>query len=338
MNISNHLYQYNKSMKRISFLLFLVIVSFNAVDGQQYSNISQFTMNKFISNPAAAGMDGFTTINLIAREQWVGVQGTPRTHALSIDSRILGNSYILNKLSIRKKKPKKTRSGNTAWGAYFFSDLNGPIDRTGVNGSYAYHIDLGDAQLSFGLSLVLYQLRIQGDQFVLPDDVPDALITGSNQSIWVTDANFGAYYTAKDYYVGYSTISILNSSAQFGEKGQGEYKVQRQHNLMGGYRYYASNRINIEPAALIKVPEGTKPQLDFTVKATYDETYWAGLGVRTGSALLFFAGINYDRYYFGYSFDYNFNSFMNNTYGSHEFMILVRMGDSARRYKWLNSY
>ncbi len=308
------------------------------INGQQNPNISQFTMNKFVFNPAAAGMDGFTTINLIAREQWVGIKGTPRTHAVSIDSRILGNSYILNKLSVRKKKPQKTRSGNTAWGAYFFSDLNGPIDRTGINGSYAYHIGLGDAQLSFGLSMVLYQLKIQGDQFILPDDYQDDLLTGAKQSIWVTDANFGVYYTAKEYYAGYSTISILNSSAQFGEKGQGEYKLHRQHNLMGGYRYYASNRISVEPAALIKIPEGTKPQLDLSVKGTYDDTYWAGLGVRTGTALVIFAGINYDRYYFGYAFDYNINSFMKRTYGSHEFMVLVRLGDSARRYKWLNSY
>lgn len=340
MKTSNHQYQ-SKRMRRIiqtSIFVFIIVFCYETVNAQQYPSYSQFIMNKYVLNPAAAGMDGFTTINLIAREQWVGVKGTPKTHALSIDSRVLGDSYILNKLSIRKKKPKKTRSGNTAWGAYFYNDINGPISRTGINGSYAYHIDLGDAQLSFGMSLVMYQLKIQGDEFVLPDDVHDNLLTGSKQSFWVTDANFGAYYASESYYIGYSTISVLNSSAQFGETGQGDYKLRRQHNFISGYRFYASNRIHLEPALLAKIPEGSKAQLDVTVKGTYDDKYWAGLGVRTGTALILYGGINYDRYYFGYAFDYNLNSYMKNTYGSHEFSVIMRIGDSARRYKWLNNY
>lgn len=338
MKIIDQLHQNIKRMKRISLLIIFVFTVMAGMKGQQSPVFSQYTMNKFIYNPAAAGMDGFTTINLVAREQWVGMKGTPRTHALSIDSRILGNSYILEKLSIRKKKPKKTRSGNTAWGAYFFSDINGPINRTGVNGSYAYHIDLVDAQLSFGLSLVFYQLRINGSEFVFSDDVQDPILTGGKQSVWNTDANFGAYYTAENFYAGYSTLSLFNSAAQFGETNNGEFKTRREHTFLGGYRFYASNRINIEPSALLKIPEGNRAQFDLNVKGTYDDKYWAGLGVRTGTALIVFAGLTIERYYFGYAFDYNFSSVMTNTYGSHEFMVLVRLGNSARRYKWLNSY
>lgn len=323
---------------RLFITIIIVFMGFSLSFGQQFPVYTQYTMNKFVYNPAVAGSDGYTSVNLIAREQWVGFKGTPKTHALSIDSRILGNSYIFKKLSIRKDEPRKTRSGNTGWGAYVFSDLNGPIDRTGINGTYSYHINMGNSQLSFGLGIMFFQLRIQGNQFIPADQQFDKVLTGAVQSVWISDANFGIYYSARDYYAGYSTMQVFNSSAQFGKDGEGNYKVERQHNLLGGYKFVASAMIDLEPSFLIKIPESSVAQLDLTVKGVYDKKYWAGLAYRTGSALSLLAGMNYDRYYFGYAFDYNFGSIRKTTYGSHEFMLSMRFGDTAQRFKWLNSY
>lgn len=66
-------------------LLTLVI----PVKAQQLPVYSQYTFNKFLLNPATAGIDGNTTISLLAREQWVGFKGTPKTHAITMDSRLL---------------------------------------------------------------------------------------------------------------------------------------------------------------------------------------------------------------------------------------------------------
>ncbi|MBN2484877.1 MAG: type IX secretion system membrane protein PorP/SprF [Bacteroidales bacterium] len=326
-------------MKKIIITLIIVLTTCTGLLAQQFPTYTQFTLNKFLINPAVTGVDGFTTASLIAKEQWVGFRGTPRTHAVTIDSRILGDSYILKKLAVRKKEPQKTRSGNTSWGACFFSDLNGPVDKTGVNGSYGYHIEMGESQLSFGLSLLFFQLKIQDEQFVVADDrIDDPLITGNKQSIWITDANFGVYYTAADYYAGYSTVQLFNSSAQFGDKGDGKYRLNRQHNLMGGYRFDVASHIQLEPSVLLKLPESGITQFDINIKGTFDNKYWAGINYRTRAIFSVFGGLNYERYYFGYSFDFNLGDFMPNTYGSHEFIVTARFGDSARRYKWLNSY
>lgn len=87
-------------------LLALLIVTIQAgwLHGQQLPVYSQYTFNKFLLNPAAAGSDGYTTINLVAREQWVGFEGTPKTHAIMIDSRLLRNSFISKNASVRRKK------------------------------------------------------------------------------------------------------------------------------------------------------------------------------------------------------------------------------------------
>lgn len=324
-------------LKQLSLLFSISIVLISFATGQQTPIYTQYDLNKFLYNPAAAGSGGYTSISLIAREQWVGFKNTPKTHALAIDSRILGNSYILKKLSIRKKETEKTRSGKTGWGAYFYSDLNGPIDRTVVNGTYSYHIDLGSSQLSFGLSMVFSQLRIQENQFILSDNLPDDALTGSTQSVWVTDANFGIFYTSKDYFGGYSTMQILNSGAQFGNNGDGKYRVERVHNLMGGYKYLINNKIELSPTVLIKKPKSNTAQLDVSVKCTYDNMYWGGLTYRTGNAMAIFGGINIENYYFGYAFDYNFGAIHTSNFGTHEFIAIMRLGN-ARRYKWLNTY
>ena len=48
--------------------------------------------------------------------------------------------------------------------------------------------------------------------------------------------------------------------------------------------------------------------------------------------------VPFDRYFVGYGFDYNFTPLMSHTYGTHEFMAAVKFGDTARRYRWLNTY
>ncbi len=325
-------------VKRLLLLISIFCFITVFLKGQQTPLYTQYEMSKYLINPATAGVNGYTSISLIAREQWVGFKGAPKTHSLAIDSRILGNSYILSKLHIRRTKIRKTRSGNTGWGIYFYNDLNGPIVRTGFNLTYSYHIELDDSQLSFGLSFVFSQLKIQGDEFIIADDMPDDLLTGSVQSIWLPDANFGVFYSNGNYYAGYSTMQIFNSIAQFGTKGNGKYKVERMHQFLAGYTFYPNNKIDLSPSTLIKLSETNSPQADFSIKCTYNELFWGGLSFRTGSALAFYGGLKYNKYYFAYAFDYNTGNIRKSNFGSHEFIILVRLGEPARPYKWLNTY
>ena len=332
-------------IKRAVLQLVLIFGIAFLLQAQQFPYFTHYTFNKFVSNPAAAGIDGYTTINVLAREQWVGIGGTPKTHAILFDSRILGDSYILQKLPIRKNEKPRTRSGNTAWGAYLIHDANGPISKTYMNGTYAYHLDLGERQLSFGLSLLMFQNRIDGSQLVTSTYNQstgqgdfDPLLSDGKTSYWIMDANFGVYMAARDYYAGYSTVQLFNSSVRFGVDGSGKLQLKRQHNFIGGYRFFVSNRIDAEPSALLKIQEKGGAQLDLTGKFIFDKRYWGGLNLRTGTALAIFGGLNWDKYYFGYAFEYNFNSIGRYSLATHELTVIARFGDAARRYKWLNSY
>jgi hypothetical protein len=49
-------------------------------------------------------------------------------------------------------------------------------------------------------------------------------------------------------------------------------------------------------------------------------------------------GLRFDKLYFGYSFDYGFNEISLRTYGSHEIILAIKLGDSTRRYRWYERY
>lgn len=335
--------RYQPTMRKLIIISTIIFMGIGSVaKAQQFPSYTQHFMNKFVVNPAFAGSEGYTTVSFIAREQTLGFKNTPKVHSLMIDSRILGNSYILKKFNVRKKKPEKTRSGKTGWGAYFFSDLNGPIDKTGVNGTYSYHIDMGESQLSFGLSLIFFQLRIQGEDLNPYDpSIPDPLLTGGKEKIWITDANFGVFYTTEHYYAGYSSNQLFNSIAQFGAEGQGQYKLRREHVILGGYRFYASNRIQIEPTLKFLLSETLLAKADLGVRGIYDGMYWGGFNYQFSRKLhnlAIIAGIKYDQYMFGYSFEMGFNDMTRQSLGTHEIVVSYRFGDTARRYKWLNTY
>lgn len=321
----------------IVIILLLTMQSWR-VSAQQLPVYSQYTFNKFLLNPATAGSDGYTTVSLVAREQWVGFKGTPKTHAITIDSRLLRNSFISKNASVRKKKRLSSRSGRVGWAGHVFTDNFGQLSRTGVEGTYAYHVAIDQGQLSFGLSGVFYQFKLNKDKVDLGDEYLDPLLDGMKGTIYIPDANFGTFYTSANIFGGISVMQIFQSSIHFGDDNGSEYRLKRNYNLMAGYYYNLNSNFAIEPSMLVKIPTSSKPQLDLNAKVYYKSDYWAGLSYRTRNAMIIYFGARIDKYFVGYAFDYNFSPIGRHSYGSHEFMAAVKFGDTARRYRWLNTY
>ena len=318
--------------------LIILLLTAGGLRGQQLPLYSQYSMNRFLINPAVAGTEGFTTVALTAREQWIGFKGTPKTHSITIDSKLLPDSYITKAVSIRKKKRKSSRAGKIGIGGHIYNDHKGPIDRTGLEGTYAYHLNVEKTLVSFGLSINFFQMRLNTDKLTLADNVPDDVVDGGKHTLFIPDASIGIYALSETYYAGISTINVLQSSVQFGKNSTGNYHLNRQYNIMAGYKYELNNNLLLEPSFLLKVPQTMRAQLDIQMKLHIKREYWAGLAFRTGSAISIFGGAKVDRYYIGYAFDYNFNTLMKYTFGSHEIMAAIKFGETARRYKWLNSY
>lgn len=314
---------------------------------QQVPMYSQYIMNGFLINPSLAGRDGYTTVNITARQQWLGLNGAPATYAASFQTRILRNSYISKSTSVRRKIVRPTKGGNVGLGGYVFNDRNGIMSRTGILAAYAYHLELGKTNgvpnyLSLGLAGTVYQYAIDLSGDLLLRDVDDEFLNNYDRVVFIPDFNFGASYTTTKFYVGFAMSSISRGSLLFANKGDNKRSEMGHYFLTGGAKIGFPGNPDwvLEPSALIKSSDMVfkSVQMDLTTRVYYKDDYWAGLSYRTSDAIIIMLGLKYDRFYFAYAFDMTLTDIRKQSFGSHELTLAVKFGESARRYKWINAY
>lgn len=320
-----------------SWVWVLLIVLSNAANAQQLPAYSQYTFNGFLLNPAVAGSEGYTAINVTSREQWVGIEGAPSTQSLSIQTRIMKRNYIQSNTSVRKRHLKPLRSGKVGMGVYVYRDQIGLSNQTGIQLTYAYHIAGATSQFSMGLTLSVFQYKLNTGELKLPD-ATDKLINNDALSMTIPDANVGVYYTNQSMYVGFSAFNLTQASIMFGNYRSTDFRLKRQYNLIGGFKYDLDETYTLEPSVYLKVSEQWKPQSDFMLKLIYDRKFWLGVGYRYGSTVIGTLGVKLDRFYVGYSYDYSANSLTYYSYGTHELMLALKLGDNTRRYRWMERY
>jgi type IX secretion system PorP/SprF family membrane protein len=301
--------------------------------GQQLPVYSQYMMNKFLINPAVAGSEGYTAFNLTSRKQWLGIKDAPLTFAASGQTRLKRSSS--RGRSVRSINGSSV--GRVGLGGYVFNDRHGLVSRSGLQLTYAYHIPFESSQLSFGLSGTFWQFRLDRASARLfnPDD---ELFNSMDNALFIPDANLGIYYSDERFFAGFSADQLFQSTFKFGGKGYEQYKLHRHFYLMGGYSFMASDNLAIEPTMLLKTSQQWSFQMDLTVNFYFVENYWAGISYRTPSTLVLMGGVKVDKFYFGYAFDFSFNSIMYHSYGSHEILIALKLGESSRKFKWLQRY
>ena len=324
-------------MKKLLYVGIILGVFLIEGRSQQVPLYSQYMLNGFLLNPAVAGSEGYTAVNITAREQWIGFKNAPGTYALSFQTRVLKKSYISRGASVKKRNRMGSRSGNVGLGGYIFNDRNGAVGRTGLKLTYAYHINFRHSQLSFGISAVGYQFRIDDDLIHLADP-GDQLWLGAHKSVFIPDADFGVYYSARNYWGGLSMDNMFESILKLGDSGYARYKMERNYYLVGGYDFEVSRDLVISPSTLLKYAENGKFQADIGAKLIFQQAYWGGLAYRTGQSIIIMAGVSVDKLIFGYAYDIGLNSIQKHSYGTHEFTFIAKFGDNARRYRWLNRF
>ncbi len=319
----------------------LLIVIAPMANAQQDPTYSQYVMNGFLINPSMAGKDGYSTVSLTARQQWIGIENAPGTFAAAFQTRILSDSYISRNTSVRKKISRPTKGGRVGMGGYIFADRNGIMKRTGLQYAYAYHISMNNyRQLSFGLAATAYQYYVDKDGALLAD-YDDPFLEGYDKVVYIPDVNFGASFTTRTYYVGYAMHNLFRGLAMLGNDGTNTRSELGYFYLTGGYKFYLpADDWMIEPSVLFKSSDMVFKsfQMDISSRVYYKEEYWMGLSYRTNDAIVLLAGAKFDRYYIGYAVDFTLTDIRTKSYGTHELTVVAKFGESARRYKWIHSY
>jgi type IX secretion system PorP/SprF family membrane protein len=256
-------------VKRALFIVIILSLIVNRAFGQQLPLYSQYLFNKFLINPAVAGSDGYTTVNLTAREQWVGYSGAPRTVSLSMQTRLLKRSYILRQTSIKRQVYRPKSDGKIGLGGYVFNDKNGLIQRTGFQASYAYHMWLKNStQLSMGLALTGYHYKIDEDQINFEDPNEPWLNSDLRRGMFIPDVTFGAYLLNARYTLGFSADQLFEASARIGDQAYTDFQIDRHYYLFGSYSFSSGSKSEIQPSFLFLMSDQLKPMADIVLIIT----------------------------------------------------------------------
>ncbi|HVS93957.1 MAG TPA: PorP/SprF family type IX secretion system membrane protein [Mucilaginibacter sp.] len=158
---------------------------------------SMYFQNRYLANPAMAGINKGLNIELDYRKQWTEFPGMPQTGAFSMDYR------ADDKVGI---------------GFWVNDDQSGLIRSTRFEGSYAYHLPLNEqgGQLSFGVSCGINDSRINTS--LINGDMSDEVIAVYNQLKPYFDADLGLAYTTSSWYLGASLPNMRSTLFQTSDK------------------------------------------------------------------------------------------------------------------------
>src|SRR5689334_25206376 len=101
-----------KHLITIPLICFLAIFS----QAQQRPHYTQYILNNYILNPALSGIENYTDLKMSARDQWVGLNGAPKTYYLSVHGPIGKNDYRTSATSF--EVPGENPRGKAYWENY----------------------------------------------------------------------------------------------------------------------------------------------------------------------------------------------------------------------------
>ncbi len=297
---------------------------------QQTPVYSQYFMNGFVINPALAGSDGTLKFEITARDYLIGIKESPKTFTASANGRLLRK-----KVSVKNGKVR-SQSGRVGMGGSIYDDHNGLVNRIGLQYTYAYHIDLPHSQLSLGLSFALSQTRIDAAKLDFNDPEP-LLKEGFGNLAYVPDAALGVLYKKEEYYIGLTASNLFQRSIKFGEFDY-NYVMYRHFFLLGGTSFDLAQDIYIAPSFLVKATSNGMYQAELAGRLSFNDDFWIAASYRTPKVAALMIGARAKNLFIGYSYEYNFDTIRSHSIGAHEISLIYRIGDTARRYRWLIRY
>ncbi|MGL1889853.1 MAG: type IX secretion system membrane protein PorP/SprF [Reichenbachiella sp.] len=298
-----------KSITKIALVVSFALLSHQSL-AQQQVMFTQYMFNQLALNPAYAGIHKGISTSFLARHQWAGFEGAPKTQTFSIHS------------------PLKYRA--VALGGLLIRDQIGITDQFTASMSYAYRITLSNhTKLSFGLQASLHQFKADFTE----NANNDPGLAGQNINDLSPNFGAGVMWHTDDFYVGFSVPQLFNHSVGddlekpidpiTGEEIEGNNQLIRHYFLTAGYVFTLNQHLKMKPNLLFKWVQGAPFQMDLNLNFLINDLVWLGVSYRSFDSFDALIQLQITpNFQIGYSYDfYTFSDLNKVSNGSHEFMI-----------------
>lgn len=279
--------------KSLFVVLTLISVVANAQNDIQFSH---FMFNELIYNPAVAGNSNKIHTNLVARQQWMGVENAPSTQFLN------AHTWL-----------EKIGGGV---GLVIINDKLGFENSLTARLNYAYHIRLSEkATISAGLSAGFINKRLDGTKLIF-EEVGDQYAIYGRQSAFKPDFGFGFEFNSEKITAGIASTHVDRSM-----DNATIFRMPRHYFAYAKYKIKANDEIDVIPAFLMKSRVNVN-QYELNSNVYYRNKYYAGMSYRLKESFIALVGFNItEEFRVGYSYDFNAKPVRTFSSGSHEIMI-----------------
>lgn len=332
--------------KKITLLIVLIGgISIGQLFSQQDPMFTKYMFNSQVFNPAYAASKDFLSVNILYREQWLGLNQSvggssfkyaPTTQTLTLQS------PIGKRVSI---------------GATLINDRIGARSSTTANAVYAYHFPFAKGELSIGLQMGLINWRADWSRLNFRDpQFSDPIYAETNPTRIVPNVGVGLYYYAPKFYAGFSIPHVIENELRDFIR-----EIDEDNNRNGDkfYRHYyfmtgaaielAGKSLIFKPSLLIKnvgflsdfaanqqtlAQVGAPTEFDIDFSLFFNEVFWLGVSYRsafevpafggessTDSADIWFSFYLNNGMRIGAAYDFTLSAIGNSTNGTFELML-----------------
>jgi type IX secretion system PorP/SprF family membrane protein len=254
-------------MKKI-ILVVIVAFSFAKTYGQQDPQYTMYMFNQLAINPGYAGSRDCLSATAHYRNQWVGIDGSPKTIGFGVHSP-LNNEHV-------------------GLGFQVVNDKLGVSNTTNISGSYAYRIQVSPkGKLALGLQATVTNYT---------NKLTDAITTATNDNTFGKNTNlllpnFGAglYYSTPKAYIGATIPHLINNHLEEKSGVSGNAKAARQFRhlfLMGGLITKISEAVKFKPSVLLKYAPNSPVETDINASFLFHDALWLGATWRSDVSTL----------------------------------------------------
>ena len=302
-------------MKKLILSALMAAAIFSGVKAQQDPAYSMYMFNGLFINPAYAGSHEVISVMGIFRDQWVGIDGAPKTVNFSVHSPLRQDQYAL--------------------GLVVSNDRLGFSNTLNFTPSFAYRLRLPhDIRLCFGVQAGLAYYYQQNSQALTTNNGDPSF--GANEKLFVPNFGAGIYAYGKKFFLGFSVPHLLPTGLNKLSVVTGGDQVAHMYNqylFTAGYVFgKEASIVKFRPTILLKYQQGLYkniPQFDISPALLFLDRFWLGVTYRTGGDFAYYgqAVIGFiqvkvtPQLQIGYAYDAELTSLRHYTSGSHEIMV-----------------
>ena len=263
------------------------------VHAQQEPMYGQYIFNNSVINPAQAGSNSVNQWGALARNQWLGIDGAPKTESVYANFRL-------------------PRQLGVAVGIY--QDRLGPESNLQIQADLAYHARvLNNWHLAAGIRVIGSHLRISLSD--VPNVDPGNPFFHEDLSSGILlNAGVGLLAYNNRSFFGVSIPKAFRNQIGINEPGVVDFRKKETRHLFAyaGTNIQLSDEILFIPTTLFKYSEDAPVQLDINAVFGYRDVLDFGPLIRSNltgidwfDAVGFLVGIHFlENWYFGYMYEY----------------------------------